>query len=267
MRFAIIATEKSEASKNIANKIIELGKFEKAQDNPFPTYKKGEDALIWHPEELVYATDLSNYYNPECFIFVYMHKSKNNDAVLTVHSPGNLTSEVRREGNPFELGISHPRFMATILKNLQKYLPEGYSATYEATHHSPTNLKKPAMFVEIGSTEKEWNDPKAIEAVAKSVLDLLDNQLKEVTACVGFGGGHYADRFTRQTIEGNLAFGHIIPSYEFGKINKEVVQQAIDKSVEVRKAVFDKRSQGKEEERKPILEVLEKNNIELEKLK
>lgn len=267
VRSVIVATEKDLASKNIANKLIELGKFEKSEENPYPTLKRGEDILIWHPKELIFADDLSQYYQPECFIFIFRHLSKNNEASLSVHVTGNLTSEVKRAGNPYDLGIAHPGYMLSILKGLSKYAPEGYKVSYETTHHSPTNLTKPLMFVEIGSTEKEWNDEKAIEAVAKSVLDFLNNPELECINCIGLGGSHYAERFTRKSLESNYAFGHIIPNYEFSKITKEVIQQAIDKTIGVKKAVFDSRSQGKEDERKLILKVLEKNKIEVEKLK
>ncbi len=267
MRFVIVATETDIASKNIANKVIELGKFEKAEEKPYPALKRGEDILIWHPKELIFATDLSQYYQPECFIFVFRHLSKNNEASLSVHVTGNLTSEVKRAGNPYELGIANPPYMLSILKGLSKYAPEGYKVSYEATHHSPTNLTKPIMFVEIGSTEKEWNDSKAIEAIARSIIDFLNNPSIECVSCIGLGGGHYADRFTRRALESNYAFGHIIPNYEFSKLTKEVIQQAIDKTIGIKKAVLDTKSQGKEEERKPILEVFEKNNIEIEKLK
>ena len=33
-----------------------------------------------------------------------------------------------------------------------------YEITIEATHHGPTSLKKPLLFIEIGSTEKQWAD-------------------------------------------------------------------------------------------------------------
>jgi D-aminoacyl-tRNA deacylase len=123
------------------------------------------------------------------------------------------------------------------------------------------------MFVEIGSTEKEWNDEKAVEAVAKSILDLLDNPIVECTPCIGFGGDHYADKFTKKALEENMAFGHIIPNYVFENITEDVVQQAIDKTIGAKRAFLDGRSKGKEEDRKKILKVLEFNKIELEKIK
>lgn len=267
VRFAIIATEKDTASKNIGKKIAELGGFKKSEDKPYPTFKKENDILIWHPEDLVFATDLSKYYDPECFIFIFRHKSEKPQPMLTVHATGNLNSEPMRAGNPYELGISHPAYMFKVLTGLKKYAPDGYSVSYEATHHSPTNLTKPLMFVEIGSSEEQWNNPKAVESVAKAIIDLIENPKIECTSSIGLGGGHYSDRFTRRAFEENYAFGHIIPSYEFAKTNSNVIQQAIDKSIGIQKAILDKRSQGTEEERNSILGVMEKNNIEVIKLK
>jgi D-aminoacyl-tRNA deacylase len=265
-RFAIIATEQDLASKNIGNRIIELGNFKPDQDKPYKTFKKGNDILVWHDKELVFATDLSEHYDPECFVCVFRHKSENPKPLLSVHATGNLKQPMR-EGNPYELGICHPGYMLSVLRNLQKYVPEGYQVTYEATHHSPTNLKKPVMFVEIGSSEQEWQDSRAVDAVAKSVLGLLETQVTDYKACVGFGGGHYSDRFTRRSLEENLAFGHIIPSFKFDELNPDVIQQIIDKTIGCKTAVLDQRSQGKQEERAPILQVLEQNKIELVKLK
>jgi len=266
-RFAIIATEQDQASKNIGNRIIELGKFEPDQETPYRTFKRKDDILVWHKEKLVLATDLSEHYDPECFVCVYKHQSeKNPKPLLSVHATGNLKVPMR-EGKPYELGLAHPGYMMTVLRNLQSHVPEGYQVTYEATHHSPTNLKKPVMFVEIGSSEKEWQDPNAIDAVARSVLGLLETQVKDYTACVGFGGDHCSGKFTRSSLEGNLAFGHIFPNFKLKELNPEVVQQAIDRTIGCRAVVLDTHSLGKQEERKPILEVIEKNHIELIKLK
>jgi len=266
-RFVIVATEKDIPSRNIGKNLIEKGGFEKYKDQPYPTYKKGNDLLVWHKEDLIYAADLDQHYDAECFVFVFRHLSKENKATLSVHTTGNLTSDVKRAGQAYELGIAHPGYMLTILKNLAKYCPEGFSASYEATHHSPTNLSKAVMFVEIGSSEEQWNNPEAIEAVTKAVLDFLDNQITEYTACIGLGGSHYAERFTRRALEENMAFGHIIPAYAFSGTTKDTIKQAIQKTMGAKLAVLDQRAQGKAEERQPLLDACEEMGIEIRKLK
>ena len=263
----IVATEKDLPSNNIGKKLLELSDFKEYSETPFKTYKKGEDLIVWHKEDLIFATDMDNYYDAEAYIFIFRHKSKNNEPILTIHSCGNPTSKPMREGNPFELAYTDSALMLTILKNLEKRVPEGFKVMYEATHHSPTNLSKPVMFVEIGSVDEHYNNLKAIEAVAESILAFLENPKTECKSCIGFGGGHYADRFTRRAIDENMAFGHIIPSYTFNDTNAKVIKQAIEKTKDCKYVVIDTRNQGKQEEREPLIKAMEELGMEIIKLK
>lgn len=43
------------------------------------------------------------------------------------------------------------------------------------------------------------------------------------------GGNHYAERFTRRALDENMAFGHIIPAYQFSVLSPEVLKQAKEK--------------------------------------
>lgn len=263
MKFVIVASTEEIASKNMAEKIIELGNFEKKDDN---TFQKDDNLLVWRDEYLVRLQELD--YDCECYIFVFCHKSEKGNPSLTVHSTGNLTEEVKSSGNPQEVSKTCPLYMRKVLQGLKKYAPEGYAVSYEATHHGPTHLNKPLMFVEIGSHEEQWNDPKAIEAVAKAVLDLLNEGSEDSDICLGLGGNHYAERFSRRALEENIAFTHIMPAYTFSKLTPEVIKQAIDKTMgSVKYALLDKRMQGKAEEREPVLKALEELGIEVKKLK
>ncbi len=47
-----------------------------------------------------------------------------------------------------------------------------YEVSYECTHHGPS-LNVPAMFVELGSSEKQWNDSRAAEAVAHAAMEAI----------------------------------------------------------------------------------------------
>lgn len=263
MKFVIVATHEETASRNIGNKIIEIGGFEKVNDKE---YRKNDSLLVWKNEYLVKLQELD--YPADCYIFVFCHKSEKNNPSLTVHVPGNLTEEVKSSGNPRELAIAHPAGMRKILQGLKKYAPEGYTVSYEATHHGPTHLSIPLMFVEIGSTEQHWNDPKAIEATAKAVMDLVNEGAEPADNCLGLGGNHYAERFTRRALDENMAFGHIIPAYQFSVLSQEVLKQAIQKTKGgIKYAVLDQRMQGNLTEREPILKTLAELGIELKKLK
>ena len=83
--------------------------------------------------------------------------------------------------------------MHAVLRNLATRAPEGYRVSYEVTHHGPTALVTPSLFVEIGSTATEWADPAAGRAVAESILTAVP---EETINLIGFGGTHYAVRQT-----------------------------------------------------------------------
>ncbi len=157
--------------------------------------------------------------NPDIILFLSRHASKNPKPLLTVHVTGNYC-KADLGGKPGCLTIAHPSMMHAILKNLFLYAPTGYGVSYEVTHHGPTGLSLPSFFVEIGSTQDEWNDIAAANAVARAVLDA---QPISVIPMIGFGGTHYAIRQTELALQSRAAFGHIVPSRQIGDINKDMV--------------------------------------------
>jgi D-aminoacyl-tRNA deacylase len=107
----------------------------------------------------------------------------------------------------------------------------------------------------VGSNEEEWKKSKPASIIAKSVVDLLSNfhyeadLPKDIPVIVGIGGGHYAPRFTDVILEGNVAFGHMIPTYQIraGNIDDAVFQQAIDKTPNVKGVYFHRKALKKSE--------------------
>ncbi len=274
----IIASKKDLASSNTANKLIELSNFEKIEGIcPYTTYKQGDNYLVWHEKDLLEEdiTDLDQYFSPEIYIIPFRHLGQASIPRLTVHPPGNFTlpkenSPVKYRGQPHKLAFVHPAYMKTALKFMNKHNQENnlnYSVSYEVTHHTPTELKKPVMFIEIGDTPEHHKDEKAINAIAQTILHLLNNKPEECINCLAIGGGHYAERFTRRALKEKYGFGHFIASYAIPDINQEVVEQAIDKTIGgVKYAIIDQKSQGSSEKRREILDVLEKRGIEIIKL-
>lgn len=277
-KIVIVASELDLASKNIGRKILELGKFEKVENFcPYETYKKDNSYLVWHTKGLVEddVTDLDKYFEPELYVFVFRHIGKAAIPRLTVHPVGNFVlpkenSAIPYRGQPHKLAYVNPAYMKEALKFMSKYVQEkglNYSVSYEVTHHTPTELKKPVMFLEIGDTEEHYKDEKAIIASAETTLHLLNTTPEPCDNCIAIGGGHYAERFTRRALSEKLGFGHFIASYAMPDINSEVVEQALDKFVGgVKYAVIDSKDNGKAEDRQKIIDVLEKRKIEIIKL-
>jgi D-aminoacyl-tRNA deacylase len=99
------------------------------------------------------------------------------------------------------------------------------------------------MFVEVGSSEREWEDPDAARAVARALLDLrgVDPDAPPENGTrrhlVGVGGGHYAPRFERVVRETDWAVGHVLADWgldalgEFdGEAARGVFEQALTES-------------------------------------
>ena len=123
----------------------------------------------------------------------------------------------------------------------------------EATHHGPS-LKKPCCFIEIGSGPDDWPVEKYGKIVAK-VLKKVVGKEKEYKTVMLLGGGHYGARVNQIMGKTEYAVGHHCPKYNLQYIDKEMLQQALDKHKEkVEFVVLDWKGMGSEKKR--ILELL-----------
>ncbi len=220
MSILIAASLVDPASLNIADKLIKEHGF-KETGKTFsgkPVYKKDDLLLAYLDVDDIYAEDVDKIFQAEEVIFASRHRSESGEPTLTVHAPGNVVNKADFGGRPGSLAWAHPQRMKAALMALKQAKDEfgltEYSVSLEVTHHGPTELTIPAMFVEIGSSEGQWIDEKAGRAVAKAILaggsKPIDSQ-----SCVGFGGGHYATKHTKITLEEDIAIGHIFSKYAF----------------------------------------------------
>lgn len=113
------------------------------------------------------------------------------------------------------------------LKQLGKNLD--YEITMEATHHGPY-LEKPVMFVEIGSDLENWQNKEAGEIVAKTILDVLQDNNDDSKTVFAIGGTHYCMNFNRKVLDKNIAIGHVCPKHALEFLDKEMIKQAIEKT-------------------------------------
>jgi D-aminoacyl-tRNA deacylase len=114
-----------------------------------------------------------------------------------------------------------------------------YAVSLEATHHGPTDLKVPALFVELGSTENEWNDAQAAAVAAEAIWQAATKPIPGRNA-IGFGGGHYCNKQSQALREDGFAFGHILSKYFFEEYDEEIVRMAFNQTVGgCRTAVID----------------------------
>jgi D-aminoacyl-tRNA deacylase len=176
---------------------------------------------------------------PDIAIFLSRHRSKTGEPTLTVHPIGNF-SDAQFGGQPKTLIPTVPKLMTHLLRLIAKNLQKTdltYKVCYEVTHHGPY-LQIPTVFVEVGSTETQWQQKEPATIIATSLLEMLpsyhneDDFPKDIPVLIGIGGGHYAPRFTEIALQKNVAFGHMIPTYKIdeGAITDEILEQAMQKT-------------------------------------
>ena len=201
----------------------------------------------------------------EAVIVLSRHRSESGRKSLTVHHPGNPTSDNSMGGEPYRLARSYPALAKSLLKGLleasrETGLEETHEVTLEATHHGPTRPEKPLVFVELGSTPEDWGSRRGWETIAIAVaraLEVLEGVEAKCIPAAGFGGPHYPQKHTRLQMESKYCVGHVIPRYAFDRgVPREVLRAALERSypLPARVALVEKKSL-KAPQRKALLEV------------
>jgi D-aminoacyl-tRNA deacylase len=274
MTILISASNKDLASLNIKKQILNHYNFkttENFQGNPiYTTEVSGRKVkLVTLNEESVYAQNITESFKDlELILFISRHSSESGTPTLSVHTPGNL-GEAELGGLPRMVSTSPANAMRDALKALKQFKEEmrlDYEVCYECTHHGPS-LNVPAMFVELGSSPKQWNDLKAAEAVAQAAMKAISTFGKaEAKAVLGIGGPHYNSKFTRIALENETAFGHMIPKYAIPYTDKEILRQCVEKTLErVEYAILDWKG-IKGEHKAKLVEMLKEIGLPIQKV-
>lgn len=241
----ILFTRNNPASKNIAEKLLEIG-FSELENG---VYKYKNIRLI--DTKAATVLDVPTDFNDDLLIVLSTHKSKNDQQIFTAHYPGNW-GNADFGGESKTLNTAHASKLKMIVQNVNESLKTeyqqiqknqklktgcfGWGVSLEADHHGPT-CDIPIIFVEIGSTEKQWNDRRAAEIMAEAVVKTVESDKKyETVFCVG--EGHYPKTFNRMELESDVAVGHLLPKYSIDGLDEELFEQAIKKNVEPVKKVF-----------------------------
>jgi D-aminoacyl-tRNA deacylase len=201
------------------------------------------------------------------FIFLSKHRSDSQIPTLTCHCTGNF-SDNPYGGNPREIAISYPSLQKSYLKAItaaRGRVPE-YEIIIEATHHGPTSLKKPVLFVELGSSEKQWVDGNAAGMICDTVLGMLDNGIERCGKVgIALGGTHYPTKFNKLLLESEFGLAAVASKHNLEAIDEQMLNQMIAKSVEkVTHIVVDGKGLGSQKDR--ILKMAERTGLQIHKV-
>lgn len=241
----------------------------KNNDKSFDSYSfKNIKLHLSHNSSLLHLDNLDEIYpDSAAFVFLSKHSSESGKPTLTCHFTGNFSDTNPYGGIKRELGIAYPYIQKKYIIDVtskQSSVSE-YDIIIEATHHGPTSLKKPSVFIEIGSTQKQWTDKKAASIVCQSVVNILTRE-KANPHCksvgIAFGGTHYPTKLNKLLLESEFGLASIASKHNLTAIDEFMIGQMISRSAEkVTHAIVDKKGLGKEKNR--ILELINKENLEL----
>jgi D-aminoacyl-tRNA deacylase len=241
---ALVVSRADRASEHIGERLLEVAAWDEHEDTGREdgagggTYyrRPGFELRTFDGLHLHLDGVAGVFVDPSLLCFLSRH-SGDTGPLLSAHFTGNF-GPAEYGGREGELARACPNAQKRVLGALDDHAPEGYDVGIECTHHGPSRVGVPSMFVELGSGPDEWNDPEGAEAVARAVLALegvepdradgkgetddtdgggvghpsdgvagdADGGTRHV---VGFGGGHYAPRFERIVRETDWAVGHV----------------------------------------------------------
>jgi D-aminoacyl-tRNA deacylase len=265
MKKAIIVSQECIAGMNVKERLLELfdfkenGEFEESAVHSFKDIK-----LYTIKERHIFREDLDKDIDADLFVFATTHRSKTGIPSLCVHALGNW-DKAELGGRDRQLCISMPSYMKTAYNRLTELNTIKFDIVQEATHHGPY-MEKPIMFIEIGSSEKEWVIKEAGEIIAKTIIHILTEKIAKHEIAFGIGGQHTTTNF-KKIVEGtNIAIGHVCPKYMLESLDKEMVKQALDRNMgKVDHVILDWKGLGQEKQR--IVDMLKELKIEFKRTK
>ena len=229
------------------------------------TFRGKNFDLVEIDSPAISADWLDEKYDYDGFVFLSKHAAESGKLALTCHSTGNF-AEAKFGGNDKEIAIPYPNFQKRYMQNLwnahESFLD--FHITIESTHHGPTHLKKPSIFVEIGTTELQWNDESLCSSVAKLVVETLEKPFTSFPFAICFGGTHYSEKFTKELIFGKYALGTVMPKHALEFLNPEIFEHLILKNQGAKIALLDWKSLGKYKQ--TLIDLLSSTHLEIIKL-
>ncbi|MHA1626429.1 MAG: D-aminoacyl-tRNA deacylase [Candidatus Asgardarchaeia archaeon] len=276
LKFVIVTSKKDKASMNMRERILENYGFTLSGSfDGNPSYSLGNVELITINGELIEADGLDREIHADYFIFASRHTSKSAYPSLLVHPTGNWCKEALYGGRGREISIAPAFLIRSLFMRIRELVEEesltGYDVSLEATHHGPTSVEKPLVFVELGSDEENWRDADAAKILAMAIMEVIEEfiqgRVRQSEVAVGFGGPHYCPTFDRVMVSTDIALGHIIPKYAMRCVDEEIVRKAFERTYPPPKVALLDWKGLKKENRDFLIRLFEREGIRYERTK
>ncbi len=227
----IVVSRADSASEHIGEQLLALGGFERTGEG---VYRRAGFELREFDELHIDTEDPATAFDDPDYVVVVSRHAGDTGALLTAHHTGNF-GDAEYGGEDRALADACPNAHREVVDALREHAPDGYEVGMECTHHGPTEVSAPSMFVELGSDEAQWADPEGARAVAQAVLSLRGVDARSDRALVAFGGGHYAPRPTRIVRETDWGVGHVAADWcldDLGdpEANRDVIDRMFEAS-------------------------------------
>ena len=193
---------------------------------------------------LIYLNDLKleeSSIEPDLLIFASRHRSETERPAFLTHTTGNWADKADYGGNPRKLSNTSALLLKagflSLVEQTQLLDNSDFVVDIEVTHHGPTALEKPLIFMELGSSEKEWTIDIAGKVVSSAIINTVTKYLdfhkkQEFKVGVGFGGMHYAPQFKKLLKDKDIAISFICPKYNISYLDKNLVEQMLNNTYE-----------------------------------
>ena len=238
----IVVSTADEASQRIGAELLAAGDWDDATlPAPGETRRApGFELRVVETLHIELADAAALFDDPDAVVFVSRHAG-DTGPLLTAHFTGNF-GPADHGGEAGAFATAAPATANAAIEALERHAPAAYDVSMECTHHGPTAVGVPSLFVELGSGPEQWADDAAAETVARAVLGLRGIAPESERSVVAFGGTHYAPRPTRIVTETDWAVGHIASSWALDAMgtpeaNRDVIAAAFEASGATRAVV------------------------------
>jgi len=235
---AIVYSSLDPAGKNIASLLKSAHGFAPAEKiGGLHAWRNGSGIMLAEIGTPTITADyLDEAIRTDLIVFASRHKSESGKPTLTAHACGNWGVAAEFGGRPRTLAPTSAHAIKAAMESLARsgasdHALAGFDVVMECTHHGPL-LKTPFLFVEIGSTEREWRLPGPGAAAAEACLAACAPAREGARVAIGVGGIHYPREFTKEVLRKGpgLAVGHVCPKYAVEFLDEGMMAQMLAKS-------------------------------------